>query len=225
MSLPVKLLGEFLGTALLVAAVVGSGIMASALSEDIGVVLFLNAFATVLALGVLIFLFLPISGAQFNPAVTVIMGLRKELSVTSALLYIVVQILGGLTGVALGNVMFGGVALEFSQNPRNSFELLIGEAVATAGLIFLILLTVARDKAPLLAILVPAWIGAAYFFTSSTSFANPAVTIARMFTNTFTGIAPASVVPFIAAQILGALIGWALALFFTTPTQKETHNV
>lgn len=225
MSLPVKLLGEFLGTALLVAAVVGSGIMASALSEDIGVVLFLNAFATVLALGVLIFLFLPISGAQFNPAVTVVMGLRKELSVTSALLYIVVQILGGLTGVTLGNIMFGGVALEFSQNPRDSFELLIGEAVATAGLIFLILLTVARDKAPLLAILVPAWIGAAYFFTSSTSFANPAVTIARMFTNTFTGIAPASVVPFIAAQILGALIGWALALLFITPTQKETHNV
>lgn len=225
MSLPVKLLGEFLGTALLVAAVVGSGIMASALSEDIGVVLFLNAFATVLALGVLIFLFLPISGAQFNPAVTLIMGLRKELPVASALLYIVVQILGGLTGVALGNVMFGGVALEFSQNPRDSFELLIGEAVATAGLIFLILLTVARDKAPLLAILVPAWIGAAYFFTSSTSFANPAVTIARMFTNTFTGIAPASVVPFIAAQVLGALIGWALSLLFITPTQKETQNV
>lgn len=225
MSIPTKLCAEFLGTALLVAAVVGSGIMGSLLSTDIGVVLLINTVSTVLALGVLIFLFLPISGAQFNPAVTLIMGLRKELSVSVAVLYIVVQVLGGLAGVALGNVMFGQVAMEFSENPRDSLELLIGEVVATAGLIFLILLTVARDKAPALAILVPAWIGAAYFFTSSTSFANPAVTFARMFTNTFTGIAPQSVLPFIGAQIVGALMGWGIATIFTRFPQKETALV
>jgi glycerol uptake facilitator-like aquaporin len=225
MSVPTKLVAEFLGTALLVAAVVGSGIMGSLLSTDIGVVLLINTVSTVLALGVLIFLFLPISGAQFNPAVTLIMGLRKELSATVAVLYIVVQVLGGLAGVALGNVMFGQIAMEFSENPRDSLELLIGEVVATAGLIFLILLTVARDKAPALSILVPAWIGAAYFFTSSTSFANPAVTFARMFTNTFTGIAPQSVLPFIGAQIVGAFIGWGIATIFTRTTQKETQNV
>lgn len=222
----VKILGEFLGTAVLVATVVGSGIMGTTLSSDLGVALLINTISTVLALGVLIFLFLPISGAQFNPAVTMIMALRKDLSPQLASAYFFAQIFGGITGTALGNIMFGEAALQISQNARDSFGLLVGEVVATAGLIFIIVLTVMRGQAEKLSILVPAWIGAAYFFTSSTSFANPAVTIARMFTDSFSGIAPSSVLPFVVAQLLGALVGWVIATYFITlNTQKETHNV
>lgn len=211
---------------MLVATVVGSGIMGTALSSDLGVALLINTVSTIFALGVLIFLFLPISGAQFNPAVTMIMVLKKEISSGLAAGYVVVQILGAIAGAALGNIMFGEPALQISQNNRDSFGLLIGEVLATAGLIFIILLTVARGQAQALVVLVPAWIGAAYFFTSSTSFANPAVTIGRMFTDSFSGIAPSSVLAFVLAQLLGALVGWALATLFITPsTQKETQNV
>lgn len=211
---------------MLVATVVGSGIMGTALSRDLGVVLLINTVSTIFALGVLIFLFLPISGAQFNPAVTMIMLLKKEISSGLAAGYVGVQVLGAITGAALGNIMFGAPALQISQNIRDSFGLLIGEVVATAGLIFIILLTVARGQAQALVVLVPAWIGAAYFFTSSTSFANPAVTVGRMFTDSFSGIAPSSVFAFVLAQLLGALVGWALATLFITPsTQKETQNV
>lgn len=222
----IALLAEFLGTAMLVATVVGSGIMGTALSADIGVALLINTVSTIFALGVLIFLFLPISGAQFNPAVTMIMVIKKEISASLAAGYVAVQVLGAIAGAALGNIMFGAPALQISQNNRDSFGLLIGEVVATAGLIFIILLTVARGQAQALVVLVPAWIGAAYFFTSSTSFANPAVTIGRMFTDSFSGIAPSSVIAFVLAQLLGALVGWALATLFITPsTQKETQNV
>ena len=222
----IALLAEFLGTAMLVATVVGSGIMGTALSSDIGVALLINTVSTIFALGVLIFLFLPISGAQFNPAVTMIMVIRKEISSGIAAGYVAVQIFGAIAGAALGNIMFEAPALQISQNNRDSFGLLIGEVVATAGLIFIILLTVSRGQAQTLIILVPAWIGAAYFFTSSTSFANPAVTIGRMFTDSFSGIAPSSVIAFVLAQLLGALVGWALATLFITPsTQKETQNV
>lgn len=222
----VTLLGEFLGTAVLVATVVGSGIMGTALSTDIGVALLINTVSTIFALGVLIYLFLPISGAQFNPAVTVIMWAKKNMGTSLAGGYIAAQIAGGIAGAALGNVMFGQPALQISHNARDSFGLLIGEVVATAGLIFIILLTVARNHAEALVFLVPAWIGAAYFFTSSTSFANPAVTIARMFTDSFSGIAPSAVVPFVIAQLIGALLGWAIAsLFINSTTQKETQNV
>lgn len=222
----IALLAEFLGTAMLVATVVGSGIMGTALSADIGVALLINTVSTIFALGVLIFLFLPISGAQFNPAVTMIMVIKKEISSGLAAGYVVVQVLGAIAGAALGNIMFGAPALQISQNNRDSFGLLVGEVVATAGLIFIILLTVARGQAQALVVLVPAWIGAAYFFTSSTSFANPAVTIGRMFTDSFSGIASSSVIAFVLAQLLGALVGWALATLFVTPsTQKETQNV
>lgn len=222
----VTLLGEFLGTAVLVATVVGSGIMGTALSTDIGVALLINTVSTIFALGVLIYLFLPISGAQFNPAVTVIMWAKKNIGTARAGGYIAAQIAGGIAGAAIGNVMFGQPALQISHNARDSFGLLIGEVVATAGLIFIILLTVARNHAEALVFLVPAWIGAAYFFTSSTSFANPAVTIARMFTDSFSGIAPSAVVPFVIAQFIGALLGWAIAsLFINSTTQKETQNV
>lgn len=222
----IALLAEFLGTAMLVATVVGSGIMGTALSTDIGVALLINTVSTIFALGVLIFLFLPISGAQFNPAVTMIMVIRKEISSGIAAGYVAVQIIGAIAGAALGNIMFEAPALQISQNNRDSFGLLIGEVVATAGLIFIILLTVFRGQAQALIVLVPAWIGAAYFFTSSTSFANPAVTIGRMFTDSFSGIAPSSVFAFVLAQLLGAIVGWALATLFITPsTQKETQNV
>ena len=222
----VKVLGEFLGTAVLVATVVGSGIMGTALSQDLGVALFINAVSTILVLGVLIFVFLPIRGAQFNPAVTMIMALKKEITPALAVSYVAAQILGGILGAAVANTMFGAPALQISHNARDSYGLLLGEVIATAGLIFIILLTVARGEASKLSILVPAWIGAAYFFTSSTSFANPAVTIARMFTDSFSGIAPSSVLFFVIAQLLGALLGWAGATLFLTPsTQKETQNV
>lgn len=222
----VKILGEFLGTAVLVAAVVGSGIMGTALSSDVGIALLINTVSTIFALGVLIFLFLPVSGAQFNPAVTMVMALKKELSPSLALSYIAAQVLGGISGAALANTMFGAPALQISHNARDSFGLLIGEVVATAGLIFIILLTVARGQVEALVFAVPAWIGAAYFFTSSTSFANPAVTIARMFTDSFSGIAPRAALPFVIAQLVGALLGWAIATLFIAPsTQKETQNV
>jgi glycerol uptake facilitator-like aquaporin len=221
-----SILGEYLGTAVLVATVVGSGIMGIALSSDIGVALLINTVSTIFALGVLIFLFLPISGAQFNPAVTMIMLLKKDISASLASAYMGAQVLGAISGAVLGNVMFGAPALQLSGNNRDSFGLLVGEVVATTGLIFIILLAVARGQAQALVLLVPAWIGAAYFFTSSTSFANPAVTIGRMFTDSFSGIAPSSVVAFVIAQFVGALLGWALATLFLTPTtQKETQNV
>ena len=222
----IALFAEFLGTAMLVATVVGSGIMGTALSANIGVALLINTVSTIFALGVLIFLFLPISGAQFNPAVTMIMVLKKEITSGLAAGYVAVQVLGAITGVALGNIMFGAPALQISHNNRDSFGLLVGEVVATAGLIFLILLTVARGQTQALVVLVPAWIGAAYFFTSSTSFTNPAVTIGRMFTDSFSGIAPSSVFAFVLTQLLGALVGWALASLFIAPSsQKESENV
>ncbi len=220
------LIAEFLGTAVLVATVVGSGIMGTALSADIGLALLINMISTVLALGILIFLFLPISGAQFNPAVTLVMFLKKEIATGMALAYVALQVLGGIAGAMLANVMFDTAALQISTNNRDTVGMLIGEVVATAGLIVVILFAVARNQAALLPILVPAWIGAAYLFTSSTSFANPAVTIGRIFTDSFAGIAPSSVLPFIGMQIIGALLGLALGAVFLRPSlQKETVNV
>ena len=205
---------EVFGTGVLVAAVVGSGIMATDLTEDVGLALLINAVSTVAALGVLIWSLGPISGAHFNPAVTAVAWVRREIAPSEGAVYVVAQVAGALLGVALANVMFDLPAWELSTNDRVATGTLLGEVVATAGLLSLIGALTRTGRGHLGPVLVPAWIGAAYFFTASTSFANPAVTIGRAFTDTFTGIAPASVAPFIAAQLVGAAIGALLTEFF-----------
>lgn len=205
-----RLLAEYLGTALLVAAVVGSGVMGTLLSDDLAVVLLVNAVATVAALGVLIWMLGPISGAQFNPCVTGVELVRREIGVGEGLSYIAAQIAGALSGVALANLMFALPPWDPSSRAREGGPIWLGEIVATAGLILIIGAITRTGNGRLGAILVPAWIGAAYFFTSSTSFANPAVTIGRSLTDTFSGIAPASVPYFVAFQLIGAAVGAVL---------------
>ena len=216
-----RLFAEYLGTAMLVAAVVGSGIMGSALTGDAAVILILNMMSTVLALGVLIWMLGPISGAHFNPAVTAVTLVKREVRVLEGLSYISVQILGGLCGVALANIMFDLPVFNPSTNARSGFPIWLGEVVATAGLIAIIGILTRTGRGHLGPLLVPAWIGAAYFFTSSTSFANPAVTIGRSMTDTFTGIAPSDVLPFIAFQLIGAAIGSILTDLLYPRTKPE----
>jgi glycerol uptake facilitator-like aquaporin len=184
----------------------------------------------VFGLGVLILLFGPVSGAHFNPVVSAVdwaVGRRSRTGLSGRELgaYTVAQILGGIAGALLANIMFGLAAVQISQHVRAAPGLWIGELVATAGLIALILTLARTGRAPLSAAAVAAWIGAAYWFTSSTSFANPAVTIARMFSDTFAGIAPASVPMFIVFQILGAALGTALALFLHPDTGTTADAV
>ena len=213
-GLPRRAAAEVLGTGVLVAAVVGSGIMATDLTDDPALALLVNALSTVAALGVLIWALGPISGAHFNPAVTAVAWVRKEIRPSEGATYMVAQVAGALLGVALANVMFDLPAWQASTNDRVALGTLVGEVVATAGLLAVIGALTRTGRGHLGPILVPAWIGAAYFFTASTSFANPAVTIGRAFTDTFTGIAPASVAPFIAAQLVGAAVGALLTEFF-----------
>jgi len=206
------LMAEFLGTAILVCAVVGSGIMGTLLTNDLAVTLLINTVSTIAALGVAIWLFQPISGAHFNPAVTLIAAVRNEMRVSEAGIYMIVQILGAVAGVVIANIMFELPVVDFSTNDRSGYGLMLSEVLATAGLLFIIVTAVLRERSEALIILVPAWIGAAYFFSSSTSFANPAVTIGRTLTDTFTGISPANALPFIAMQIVGALLGAFIAM-------------
>lgn len=212
--IPRRAAAEFLGTGLLVAAVVGSGIMGTRLTDDLAVVLLINAVSTVAALGVLIWMLGPISGAHFNPVVTGVAVARREMPGLEALIYIVVQIAGALAGVALANLMFGYPAWEPSTAERDGGPIWLGEVVATMGLLLVIGALTRTGRGHLGPALVPAWIGAAYFFTSSTSFANPAVTIGRSLTDSFSGISPSSVLPFIAFQIVGAAVGALLTEVF-----------
>jgi len=205
-----RIFAEFLGTAMLVAVVVGSGIMAANLTTDVGVQLLINALATAAGLGVLIWVLGPISGAHFNPAVTLVAVTRREIAPLEAGGYVVLQIIGAVAGATLANLMFSLPAWSESTRDRASGGLWIGEIVATAGLLLVIGAITRTGHAHLGAVLVPAWIGAAYFFTASTSFANPAVTVGRAFSDTFAGISPASVLPFIGFQLIGAAIGAAL---------------
>jgi glycerol uptake facilitator-like aquaporin len=201
-------LAEGVGTAVLVTAIIGSGIAAVDLTDDVGLQLVINAISTVAALGVLIAAALPISGASFNPAVTFADVLRHNVSPRRGGAYIVAQVGGGVIGAIVAHLMFELEAVSWSDSDRGGWGRLLGEALATAGLVAVIALV---DRA-ILPIVVPAWILAAYLFTSSTSFANPAVTVGRAFTNTFSGIAGADVPWFILAQIVGAMLGLGLAL-------------
>ena len=202
-----KLVSEFLGTCLLVCIVVGSGIMATNLSQDIGVQLLINAVSTVFGLMVLIQLLMPISGAHFNPVVTLVNLIQKNVSISTFIKFSIVQTTGAITGAILANAMFNLALFETSTKIRSGSNLYLGEVIATAGLILVINLLVFQEKTALIPVMVASWIGSAYFFTSSTSFANPAVTVGRIFSESFAGIAPSSVLQFIAAQIIGALLG------------------
>lgn len=220
------LAGEFVGSALLAAVVVGSGIAAQTLSpSDAGLALFENAFATALGLAVLILVFQTVSGAHFNPVVSVVDALlhRKGWAVTSA--YVPAQVIGCIAGAILANLMFAEPAVAWSTTDRATWPHLLAEVVATAGLVLLIFALVRTGRSHLAAPAVGAYIGAAYFFTSSTSFANPAITIGRAFSDTFAGIAPGSVLPYVAAQLVGAALGWALVRgFFPVPTTPRAAS-
>ncbi|MGB7432981.1 MAG: MIP/aquaporin family protein [Ahrensia sp.] len=208
-SIPQKLGAELVGTAFLLATVVGSGIMAENLAGgNIAIALLGNTIPTGAILVVLITMLGPISGAHFNPAVTVIFRLRGDISTALGAQYIAVQIVGGLLGVWAAHLMFGLDVVQFSQKARTGGAQWFAELVATFGLIAVILLTI-RAKESAVAMAVGLYITAAYWFTASTSFANPAVTIARGFSDSFAGIRPVDVVPFIVAQLVGAALAWA----------------
>lgn len=210
-----KFFAEFLGTAFLVAIVVGSGIMATNLSQDIGVQLLINSISTVFGLYVLITILSPISGAHFNPVVTMVDLIQGKSSTVQFIQYSFAQVLGAITGAVLANAMFSHSLLETSTKIRSGGNLYMGEIVATAGLILVINLLVSQKNLVVIPAAVAAWIGSAYFFTSSTSFANPAVTIGRTLSDSFAGIAPESAPEFLAAQVLGALIGLGLTKVLT----------
>jgi glycerol uptake facilitator-like aquaporin len=213
---------ELVGTAALVAVVIGSGIQATELTEDVGVQLLANSLATVFGLGVLILLLGPVSGAHFNPVVTLAewwTGRRGGAGVTirEAAVYVPAQIVGAIAGAILADAMFGEPLVEWSTHDRSAGHLLLGEVVATAGLILLIFGLARTDQLRFAPVAVASYIGAAYWFTSSTSFANPAVTIGRTFSDTFAGIAPGSVAGFIGMQLIGGVVGLALVALIFTP--------
>lgn len=225
-SLPRRALAEFLGTGLLVAVVVGSGIAAQRLSTDRGLQLLENSTATVLGLAALIVLLGPVSGAHFNPAVSLadaLLGRRAGTGLPGRTLFVYVfaQMAGGIGGAILANLMFQ-VPTALGSTERANAGTLLGEVIATAGLVLLIAgLVRAGQSLPVIAAAVGSYIGAAYWFTSSTSFANPAVTVGRLFTDTFAGIAPASVLPFLAAQLLGTALGIAATIALFPPAKEQ----
>ncbi len=226
-----RLFAEFLGTGLLVAVVIGSGIAAGRLSpDDTGLQLLQNSLTTVFGLGVLILLFGPVSGAHFNPVVSAVdwaLGRRHGtgLSAGDVAAYTAAQTGGGIAGAVLANLMFELPAVTISDTVRSGLGLWLGEVVATAGLIAVIVALARTGRAALSAVAVASWIGAAYWFTSSTSFANPAVTIARMFSDTFAGITPASVPAFVLMQIIGAAIGAALAVTLYPDARRAAEDI
>ena len=216
-----KVTAEFLGSLLLAASVVGSGIMATTLTQDIAIQLFVNTITTVFMLFVIITLFSSISGAHFNPLVTIVELFYKRVTFQEAALFIVSQIIGTSAGVVIANLMFNKPAIEQSTFTRSGSYLFLAEIVATTGLILSILLLRHQNKGSMAAVVVPAWIGAAYIFTSSTSFANPAITFARSLSDSFAGISIKSVPMFILAQFFGAVLGVLLAAMLTTEKKEE----
>ena len=210
---------EFIGTMILAIAIVGSGHMAANLAQDGGVKLLLNALATALGLAVVIKVGMKTSGAHFNPAVTLVMVILKKISNEVAALYIAAQVLGAILGVGIANLIYDQSFLKQSSIIRDGSNLFFSELFATAVLVLIILTF--RKKDELIAIYVPIWIFGAILFTSSTSFANPAITIGRVFTNSFTGIALDSVLLFVVAQLIGALVGLVVAKNLTIAGKKS----
>ena len=202
---------EYLGTALITATVVGSGIMAQALTTDILLQLLVNTFATVLILAMAIWLLAPVSGAYFNPAVLLISFVRRQISALQLLTFTLMQVAGAVSGAILAHALFNRTLIDPSTTSRDGSWLFLSEVLATAGLVATIFIASNQGRGEHAFWLVPMWIGGAYIFTSSTSFANPAITLGRSLTDSFSGIAIASVPTFIAAQILGAIIGHFIA--------------
>lgn len=222
-----RLVSEALGTAILVATVVGSGIMADRLTSDTALALLANTLATGSILVVLITVLGPISGAHFNPVVSLVFALRRELTATSLSIYIAAQVLGGIVGTMLAHAMFALPLLQASATIRTGGAQWLAEVTATFGLVFVILVGL-RFRSDAVAWLVGLYITAAYWFTASTSFANPAVAIARSLTHTFAGIRPVDLPGFIVAEVLGALLalmltGWLLMEARNPQTLTETE--
>ena len=217
-----QLVAEALGTGALVATVVGSGIMAARLTDDVALALLANALATGAILVVLITLFAPISGAHFNPVVTLVMALRERWKAGRALAYAGSQVAGGLAGTLVAQAMFSAPLLELATQARSGGGLWLAEGVASFGLIGTILLGAGAARAAL-PWLVGLYITAAYWFTASTSFANPAVTLARMFSDSFAGIRPGDVPGFMAAQAAGALLAMVLAGWLLPPDEERAR--
>jgi len=227
-NLPRRLVAELLGTGLLVTVVVGSGVAAQRLSpQDRGLQLLENSTATFLGLAVLILLFGPVSGSHLNPVVSAAdwwFGRRSRSGLPAREVggYTLAQVLGAVLGAELANLMYDVPLGELSGHDRSGTGVLLGEVVATAGLVALILSLAATGRTALAAPAVGAYIGAAYWFTSSTSFANPAVTVGRVFSDTFAGIAPGSVPGFVLAQLVGAAVGTALVVWLHGTGRGET---
>ena len=219
-TLPRRLVAEALGTALLVGTVVGSGIMADMLTQDVALALLGNTLPTGAILVVLITILGPISGAHFNPAVTLAFLLRRDIALPAAAAYVAAQIFGGILGSVIAHGMFDLTLLQASTTARTGTAQWFSEIIATFGLVGVILAGI-RFKPEAVAWLVGLYITAAYWFTASTSFANPAVTIGRAFSDTFAGIHPADVLPFIAAQLVGAVIAVALFGWLLTSESEE----
>lgn len=218
-DLPRRAVSEALGTGLLVATVIGSGIMAETLSRDVGLQLLCNTVPTGAILVVLITVLGPISGAHFNPAVSLVMAIRGELTRSSLFAYLPAQVLGGLAGAMVAHLMFGLPVIELSQKVRTGGAQWFSEGVATFGLVLTILAGV-RHKADAVAWLVGLYITAAYWFTASTSFANPAVALARAISNTFAGIRPVDVIGFVPAQMAGAIVALGLCHWLLRPAPR-----
>jgi len=212
---------EFLGTMILAIAVVGSGHMAAQLSNDSATRLLINALASAIGLAVVIRIGIKISGSHFNPVVTLAMLYLKKLNFVDAAIYIAAQISGAIIGVGIANLMYEEAFLEVSQIKRDGSNLFFSEVLATAVLLWIILRFLKQDD--LISLYVPLWIFGAILLTSSTSFANPAITIGRTFTNSFTGIAPSSIMLFISAQIVGGLIGMTVAKNLTESSKDKNE--
>lgn len=221
-----RLLAEFLGSAFLTTAVIGSGIAAASLSPgDTGLQLFENAAATAAALFTIILMFGPVSGGHFNPVVSLVDNAFGGLPARATRSYIPAQVLGCIAGAIVANLMFDLDAISISETHRATPAHFLSEIIATAGLVLVIFSLARTGRGNLAPAAVGAYIGAAYFFTSSTSFANPAIDIGRMFSDTFAGIAPASVPSFIVAQLLGGLLGFiAIRVLYPDLTPEEAAD-
>ena len=222
LTLPRRLAAEALGTGLLIIAVIGSGIMAELLTSDEALQLLCNAVATGGALVALITIFGPVSGASFNPAVGLVNRLLGLATTAEVLAYAAAQVIGGCIGAIVANLMFDLPAIDISQKIRTGGNIWFSEFVATVGLLLVIHGTIRAKRAAWVPLMVAAWITGAYFFTSSTSLANPAVSIARSLSNTFAGIALESVPMFVLMQVSGAVVAWLIIGFVFDKPDSES---